>query len=328
MRRRLARALGGIFLGALLTYALLRSTGDAGEAVSRILRSIARTSPRYLLTGFCLFVASQIMRSLRWKVLAFRRNVRMSVSIPVTAAHIGLSHILPIRLSEVALLGMFRFYGDLPVGDGMAMVILSKLTDLLAMGVVIGGAVAVGLSGTPVLAASALVVAGFAGILVLPWLLKVSYRPLAAMAMKMRVGRGGVRWLRDLRCAASIRGQGKRMALGMALSVAAWGLKLWMFSFLLLAVGVRGVPLWKVFFASGFMDLTLVLPIHGLLSLGTAEAGWAAGFAIVGVTGLVEEGFSVHILWLSMAVFLMILALPFLASIRGLGPSLAGGGEG
>ncbi|MBD3369765.1 hypothetical protein GF402_05300 [Candidatus Fermentibacteria bacterium] len=327
MRGRLARAVGGILLGALLTYVLLRSTGDAGEAVSRIVSRVARTSPRYLMIGFCLFVASQIMRSFRWKVLAFRRDVRMSASIPITAAHIGLSHILPVRLSEVALLGMFRYYGDLPVGDGMAMVILSKLTDLLAMGVVIGGAVAAGLSGTPVLAASILVVAGFAGILMLPWLLEVSYRPLASIFLRMRLGRGGVRWLRDLRCAASIKGQGKRMASAMALSVLAWGLKLWMFSFLLMAVGVRGVPLWKVFFASGFMDLTLVLPVHGLLSLGTAEAGWAAGFAIVGITGIVEEGFSVHLLWLSMAIFLMLLALPFLASIRGLKAPLTDGGE-
>ena len=49
------------------------------------------------------------------------------------------------------------------------------------------------------------------------------------------------------------------------------------------------------------------------------EAGWAAGFAMLGVEGtllsavdIVSLGFSVHILWTLMAVFLMFLSVPLL----------------
>jgi hypothetical protein len=64
----------------------------------------------------------------------------------------------------------------------------------------------------------------------------------------------------------------------------------------------------------------MALPVHGLLGVGTVEAGWTAGFALAGIGGarVVRAGFSVHILWLAMAVAVMMAALPVV---------MAGGGE-
>ncbi|MEA3265778.1 MAG: hypothetical protein U9P42_02385, partial [Candidatus Fermentibacteria bacterium] len=77
--------------------------------------------------------------------------------------------------------------------------------------------------------------------------------------------------------------------------------------------GVSGLPMWQIFTASAITDLTMALPVHGLMSMGTVEAGWVAGFALAGVSGtlpgglsVIEAGFSVHLLWLSMAVLLML----------------------
>jgi hypothetical protein len=133
-------------------------------------------------------------------------------------------------------------------------------------------------------------------------------------------------WYDDLAEASSVRGRRRQFTGALVLSMAAWTCKLLMFSFLLRAIGVEGIPMWKIFFASGVTDLTMALPVHGLLSLGTVEAGWTAGFAIVGIEGIVgpgfsilEAGFSVHILWLSMAVLLMLPALPWLFLARGRG---------
>jgi hypothetical protein len=92
-----------------------------------------------------------------------------------------------------------------------------------------------------------------------------------------------------------------------------------MFLLMLEALGVTGVPGWKIFLASGITNIIMALPINGLLSIGTTEAGWTAAFAMVGVEGslisnfdIVELGFSVHILWMIMAVVLMLLAMPLL----------------
>ncbi|MBN1434344.1 hypothetical protein JW921_06245, partial [Candidatus Fermentibacterales bacterium] len=124
------------------------------------------------------------------------------------------------------------------------------------------------------------------------------------------------RWFDDLCGALCTRGRLGRLALALALSILAWGCKLGMFACLLVSVGLTGVPLWKVFFASAVTDLTMALPVHGLFSMGTVETGWVAGFAVVGVEGVVEEGFAVHVLWLLLALLIMCSCLPWLALAR------------
>ena len=106
-----------------------------------------------------------------------------------------------------------------------------------------------------------------------------------------------------------------RFAVASLISVAAWGLKLGMFAALTAAVRLEGVPLWQAFFAGALTDLIMAVPVSGLFSLGTAEAGWAAGFALAGVTGerVIVAGFGVHLIWMAMAVIFMLASLPFAA---------------
>jgi hypothetical protein len=241
--------------------------------------------------------------------------------MPVTSVHIGLGHLLPVRLTDVVLVGLFRKFGGVPVGDAAATVILAKLQDILAMGAVIGAAIVSGVSGRIAVLAPLLVLTGTLGVLLLPRVLLL-LRGTVHRVFSRRFGRVG-RWYDDLTEASSVRGRKTRFLTALALSVVAWCCKLLMFTFLLKAIGVTGIPLWKVFIACGITDLTMALPVNGLLSLGTVEAGWTAGFAIVGIEGIVgpglsvvEAGFSVHILWLLMAVVLMVPALPWLL-VRG-----------
>ncbi len=314
---RLTRAIAGIVAGVILTWLLLASTGSPSEAASRIGASLSRCDLMLVLAAFGLFAASQVLRALRWKLLSFRHRVPFTLAMPVTSIHVGLGHILPVRLSDVAFVGLFRKFGDIPVGDGTATVILAKLQDLLAMGIVIGAAIVSGVSGKIILLAPVLVIAGLLGVFLLPRILIILSGPVHRLfsGKWARVSA----WFDDLKEASSVRGRRGPFLTGLVLSIIAWTCKLLMFAFLLRAIGITGIPIWKVFFASGVTDLTMALPVHGLLSLGTVEAGWAAGFAIVGIEGIVgpgfsilEAGFSVHILWLSMAVILMLPAVPWL----------------
>jgi len=318
--KKASGAIFGTLAGLVLAWLLLRASageGGVGSALENILDRTAGVDPSMLAFAFALFLASQLLRALRWMLLGFGRKYRFSLSMAVTSLHVGLGHLLPFRLADVAFVGLFRHYGEVPVGHGTASVVFAKLLDLMAMGVVVGSAASAGL-GEMLYAAPVLVVIGFAGIIFLLPILRTLSRPARWMLERFLPGRR-THWFDDLLAASELRDRKGKIALAFLISILVWLAKLSMFCFLLESLGVSGIPGWKIFLASGVTNIIMALPVHGLFSIGTTEAGWAAGFAMVGVEGslisgvdIVEVGFSVHILWMLMAVFLMLLSVPLL----------------
>jgi len=315
--RKTASAVLGTAAGLAVAWLLLEHSGGVGRSISQIAGRVASADAGLLSGALCLFTLSQVLRAIRWMTLSFRDRVPFSVSMPVTSVHIGLGHLLPARLADVVFVALFRHIGAVPVGRGTATILHAKLLDIVAMGVVTGLSVAAGM-GKAALAAPILALIGCLGILYLAPLLRTLRRPLTWVLGRMGLAAGST-WYSDLVEASSVRGRLGRVSAAFGISLAAWIVKLNMFCMLIASLGVTGIPFWKVFFASGVTDLTMALPVNGLLSIGTVEAGWTAGFAMVGVEGIVppgisivELGFSVHLLWISMAVLLMLLALPWM----------------
>jgi len=318
--KKLAGAITATIIGLVLAWLLLRISVDGGninQAISDILSRITGADTFPLIGAFLLFLLSQVFRAFRWLLLSCGQKYRFSLSMAVTAIHIGLGHLLPFRLADVAFVGLFRHFGKIPVGHGTANVFFAKLLDLMAMGVVIGFAVAGGM-GKMALVAPFLVLAGYLGIYFMFPLLKLTEKPLKLFLNKI-LHTNRSHWFDDLLEASSVKGRRGKLASAFLVSILVWISKLLMFCFLLESLGITGIPLWKVFMASGVTNIIMSLPIHGLLSIGTVEAAWAAGFAMVGIEGLIttnmniiELGFSVHIIWMLMAIILMILAIPLL----------------
>lgn len=309
-RMRNARMIAVLIAGAALTYYLLSRSGSAESTISNIFSALGKADPLWLLFSLLLFAVTQLLRAWRWQLLSWDHSINLKQSLPLTAIHVGLGHLLPIRLSDVALVGLFKRYASLPVGNGAATVILAKIMDIIAMGFVVGCSFATGLSGPIVYVAVAAALIGLVSLFFLPSILSVFTKPVHAI-----FGSGKItKTLIEMREATEITSERRsNVAKAMGLSISGWAFKLLMFYALLNAVGVSGLPMWQIFTASAITDLTMALPVHGLLSLGTVEAGWVAGFALTGVSGtlpgglsVVEAGFSVHLLWLSMAVLLML----------------------
>jgi hypothetical protein len=318
--KKTAGAVFGTIIGLILAWLLLKfsvESGDITQAICSIFSRIAGADTLPLLGAFLLFFLSQILRAFRWMLLSFGRKYRFSLSMAVTAIHVGLGHLLPFRLTDVAFVGLFRHFGEVPVGHGAANVFFAKLLDLMALGVVVGSAVAAGV-GEMALVAPLLVLVGFLGIIFMFPLLITVRKPIHWFFSRI-LHIEKLYWFNDLLEASSVSGRKGKLTFAFLLSIVVWISKLMMFCFLLESLGVTGIPLWKIFLASGVTNIMIALPINGLLSIGTVEAGWTAGFAVVGIEGLVtaninivELGFSVHIIWVLMAVVLMILAIPLL----------------
>jgi len=313
---RTARLIAFLLAGAALTYYLLSRSGSAASTVESINDAIYGSDPGWLAAGFALFFFSQLIRAWRWQLISHIHKITLSESISMTTIHVGLGHILPVRLSDVALVGLFRKYAAIPAGSGAATVMLAKIMDVIAMGSVVAFSFLSGLSGPVVYVAAVTAAVGICSLFFLPFFLELLTGPVTRLFGK---GKFASAWLEMTSSIRITRERRRSVTLAMVASIAAWTVKLFMFQALLSAVGVHGLPLWQVFTACAVTDLTMALPVHGLLSMGTVEAGWVAGFALVGITGdlagglsVVEAGFSVHLLWLSMAVLLMLAGMLFL----------------
>lgn len=309
-RMRSARLIAVLIAGAVFTYILLSQSGSMRSTITNILTALVRADRFWLLVALVLFSVTQFLRALRWQVLSWDHKITLGKSLPLTAVHVGLGHLLPMRLSDVALVGLFRKYAYLPFGNGAATVMLAKIMDVIAMGFVVACSFIAGLSGPVVYVAASVSAIGLLSLFFLPSILSFFTRPI-----KKIFGSGKfVTLLNEITEATEITSRRRsRVSLAMGLSITGWAVKLFMFYALLRSVGVHGLPLWQIFTASAITDLTMALPVHGLLSLGTVEAGWVAGFKLAGVSGflpgglsVIEAGFSVHLLWLSMAVLLML----------------------
>lgn len=305
---RTLRTIIAVAAGGAVTLLLLGSGGDTGESIRRIISAVFSSDPVPLAAALALFIASQFLRAWRWKLLSWEKPISLGRALPLNAVHVGLGHLLPLRLADPALVGLFRYYGGLSLGRGTATVVLSKLLDMAAMGTLVSCAVAGGLSGSAALAAALVAIASLAAVFIAPRLLALLRKPLLWL-FKGRFSRGCDNLAQAVTVGSGRRG---RFALSYLLSLLAWSVKLFMFVFLLRAMGVDFRPVWKVLVAGAVTDATLAMPVHGLLGLGTLEAGWVAGFAVVGVTGeiapglaIVEAGFSMHLLWMFFAVLLM-----------------------
>ncbi len=312
MTKRVKNARVVLFLvaGGLLTYYLLSRSGSLEVTVSNIFLALKQADLKWFFIAFISFALTQLTRALRWKALAWDHKVSLNKSVPITAVHVGLGHVLPVRLADVAVVGLFKKYSSLPLSNGTATVLLAKIMDVIAMSFVVACSFIGGLSGSVIYISSAALLIGLLSLFFLPYILSIFTKPVKAIFGGNKFTEG---WLEMTEAVKVTNKRKKQVSIAMLLSIAGWSIKLFMFYALLHAVSVTTLPMWKIFTASAITDFTLALPIHGLLSLGTVEAGWVAGFSLVGVTGIlpgglsiIELGFSIHLLWLFMAILLML----------------------
>ena len=81
-----------------------------------------------------------------------------------------------------------------------------------------------------------------------------------------------------------------------ATSLISWIMIFWVFYAFLRGFGIK-IPFLKVVFGSTIAIIANALPISGIGNWGTLEAGWAAGFLLVGLSKekAIATGFGVHI---------------------------------
>ncbi len=293
---------------AALLLALLAVWGDVEW--SDFLDAWRRLPPSAYGLALGLHVAVYNLRAWRYRLLlpAEGRPGHADVAA-IAAAHNMATYVLPARSGDASLPVYLRAQCGVPLRNGVAALVVSRLLDLATLAAALGlacawlstgGAVEVpgwmaGAGGVLLAAGGlALFVAGRADRIVPVVQALVRGTGLS----RTRAGTGLLRIAGDTAEALRVAGRGRTLLRAGALTVLVWlGL------FLMYAVLARGfglpdtVDFAGATFGAGMAILTNLLPINAFASFGTHELGWAFGFGLVGVERdlALSTGLNVHL---------------------------------
>lgn len=320
-----SRRRGGVLLfvlAALLLAVLLRQIRWADLALLARRLTIGQVG---LLCG--IYGLTTLLRGIRLGLLVGdRRGVSLAA---VSGVHAFLNHLLPLRLGELSLPVLAKHFLQRELTRGSAALLVMRLYDVFAIALLILlSALAAGVGRNApfrlggVLAGSSLLAAGLVGLRALPALLSAGARAAARIlrAANRRWADGADRLEeagRKMAGHVSDLAPGVRYA---ALPAVSLLIQISVYVFFYLSMVFMGVDLG--FFlntlASSGELITSLLPINAVGSLGTLEAGWAAGFILCGVdrSTAIASGFVMHGIIVLTALLLALFGFAWLSAVR------------
>jgi uncharacterized protein (TIRG00374 family) len=269
---------------------------------------LMKIDPLWACIGSFFYLVGLLFRALRYKWLIHSKEVSFSNLFQISAVYNLAITLLPSKFGELSYPYLLNRVRGIHLTEGFASLVASRIYDLAVI-LVIFSLTAAGSQETLRIGLFwvILISAALTGLITIV-LLNLS-RLLAwfSMFLKTWSARPGTKvrrpfqWLQkkteqisgDFH-AINARREYVPVVLATTLS---WIMIFLMFHAFLKGFGIT-VPLLKVVFGSSVAILASTIPISGLGNWGMLEAGWAAGFLLVGLSKgeAVATGFGVHIL--------------------------------
>ena len=265
-------------------------------------------NPVWIVLGAASYFLALLFRALRFKCLIHSKAISLSELFRITAFyHLSLM-VLPSKLGELSYPYFLNKIGGMNMTEGLASLIASRIYDLFIILLIFFFACI-----------------GFQSffknnlflILLLVCLL-IAFIFLAFFYMS-----GCLRWISDILGKISkgthsgnsksflwvqrkmnemaedfyaIKDQKSYLPVSLT-SLASWGMIFWAFYAFLRGFGI-GISFLQIIFGSTVGVIANALPISGIGNWGTLEAGWTAGFLMVGLPKekAIATGFGIHIL--------------------------------
>jgi len=290
-----------ITVGILFVLLLQISLKD----LSALLRTI---NPLWAALGSIAYLLAILFRALRFKWLLHSKGIPFSDLFRITAFyHLSLM-VLPSKLGELSYPYLLKKINGMNVTEGLASLIVSRVYDFFVI-LVILLFVSVGFEGL-------FEVHPFLIILLVALLLGFVVFALSYMSSFLRwfsnvlgrisnwTGSRNVRlvlWMQEKMSDIAedfyaIKARRTYFPVSVT-SLASWVMIFCTFYAYMKGFGVD-IPFTKMIFGSTVGVIANALPISGIGNWGTLEAGWAAGFLMVGLSKekAIATGFGVHIM--------------------------------
>jgi uncharacterized protein (TIRG00374 family) len=269
---------------------------------------LKRIDLKWTLLGGFGYLLAILCRAFRYKWLVHSRDVPIPDLFRISVFyHLSLM-VLPSKLGEFTYPYFLNKFNGMPMTEGLASLIASRIYDFFTILIIFFIAF---ISFQSVFHVNPLLMIllivfliglTFLAFFYMSGLLKLFSKMLGRIFEWMGLSRRrSIQWsLGKIHDMAedfdAIQAKGTYLSVTVA-SLISWVCSYWMFYAFLRGFGIF-TPVMKTVFGSTIAIVANVLPISGLGNWGILEAGWAAGFMLVGLSKVeaISTGFGVHIL--------------------------------
>ena len=291
---------------AVIVWLLLRQI-----RLQAVWQLLAGVDARWLLAGFAWYLLTNVLRSYRFAALMGIPGVLRPLRLlPDMIALSFLNNVLPARSGELSFPYLMRRRHGIPVGDGLAFLLVARVFDLTAVSSLF---VMFALREQSRLIPAARPAVMGAGLLLLPVLLLLAGLPwLGDWGVRAGEWALGHLGLADRKGGRWLLGHGRRAVAAMARvhdpglygRVFLWSVLGWLTTFAWFAAFLQAIhtpaSYSLVVVGAAFAALSKAIPFVTVGGFGAHEAGWTLGFQLGGMPleTAVASGFAVNILTL------------------------------
>lgn len=315
-----------LFLSLLISIGLILFL-LAQISIHDLLTLLKTIDLRWALLGGIGYFFALLLRAIRFKWLIHSKDVSLSDLIRISVFHNVSLMILPSKLGEISYPYLLYKVSGMTFSEGLASLIASRVYDFFTVLIIF---IFASIGSQSLFKINLFLVILSVVLLIITTLLLFFYMDRLLRLFSNGLGKithwaglknnKPIQWLqRKIHEVAEDFNaiQAKRTHLPVTLvSLVSWIMAFWMFYALLRGFGTS-ISFLKVIFASTIAVFTATLPISGVGNWGLLEAGWTAGFLLVGLSKgvAITTGFGVHIaiLMISLVIgfFCWIILPPF-----------------
>lgn len=272
--------------------------------------------PLWAILGSAGYFFAILLRALRYKWLIHSTDISLSQLFRISAFYHLALMVLPSKLGELSFPYLLKRSSGMNMTEGLASLIVSRVYDFFIVLMVflftsIGHQGFFRINLFFVISLACLLI----GLILIVFfymneLLKLFSTVLGRLSQWMRPKhRKPFQWCQRkmYEMAEDFSAiKAKRAYIPLTLtSLISWIMIFWMLYSFLRALGVE-VSFLKAVFGSTFAVIANALPISGLGNWGLLEAGWAAGFMVVGLSKgkAIATGFGVHVMTFAISVLI------------------------
>jgi len=282
------RALAAVLVSAVVLGALVFVLADL-ETIRDVLESVRLAD---LALAFGIYLCAYLGRLIRFAALLGVPPARLGRLLHVSVVHAAAVRVMPARSGEVLFPVLAARELHVDAGDGVAMLVLSRLFDFLGLVLFFVCALLFAGSHAEWMGAAALPAGIGLALLLVLLLIRFTFFVRLGQRLAERIAAGRLGRFGPVRKVAEAASQGTEAAIRATTPAR---LLAGLLGTVLVWIGIFGC-FWALMRPEGLDPISVVLgatagalagalPINGIGAFGSHEAGWTLGFTLLGLSG-------------------------------------------
>ncbi len=298
-----------LVISALLAFFLIRQL-----EFSKTVEIIRKADLLIIAASCAAYIVSNLFKTLRYSLLLRSFKLGFFDHFTVSSYQNFFNQILPARTGELTFVYYLKKFSNAPLSTGLHILLLTRIFDFIVVSAFFVGSLLLHYgrrtSGSLLIAGVLFFIISVILLFNIKWLVIMGAKIFAVAVRVLRLGTIGfikkIESKIDPIVSEFSNFETLRHMPGLAISSLLVWIALYLFSYLTLrAFGIDISLLLSIAGSTGGV-LANVLPINSFGSFGTMEAGWTAGFVLVGVSAqdAITTGFGYHIINFFVSAFL------------------------